>query len=98
MQSNPTQMTDKERIRILKKAKELISNNYYTFLCPALNHVLNRKVYTTLLYSAFEVFPELIKYKPKIEGLHGAWFGGSKGKDIRIETLNSLIKELKAKQ
>lgn len=80
-------MTDKKRIEILEKAKGLIDNDTYTFICSALKHLLHADL--------FKVFPELKKHKPRNCHISDAWFGGRKGKAVRLMVIDSMITEIK---
>jgi len=88
-------MTDEKRIEILEKVKEFISKNEDgLFICPMLERLNNNSRDT--YKEAIQVFPELIKHKPKDKSLHSAWWAGNEKKP-RIKVLNSMIKEIKAK-
>ena len=89
-------MTDKKRIEILDKAKELIDSEIHTFICFALEHLIEVETgIHTPLKMVFEIFPELMKHKPKEGDKYHAWFGGVAHKATRIKVLNSMIKEIK---
>lgn len=82
-------MTDKERIEILEKVKDEITNKGGAFICNELGRIVG--------LDFFIIFPELENHKPKDKRLHQAWFGGKEGKAIRLKVLNSMITEIKAK-
>lgn len=85
-------MKNKERIEILEKAKELLIKGGYTYLCPVLYHAIDiAGANHNIIY---KIFPELAKYKPKNKNIF--WWESS-AKEPRLEVLNSMIKEIKAK-
>ena len=81
-------MTDKQRIEILEKVKERITNRTETYICNAIKRL------TSLDEDVFLLFPELSKHKPN-ERWH-AWFSGDEIKP-RLKILNSMITEIKSK-
>ena len=86
------------RIKIWEGAKEDLYTGKYAFICQALvdrywNHF---KVFISV-YEAFELFPEALKYEPKIKRSTNIWFTVDEvGCKKRIEICNKVIKELKA--
>lgn len=75
------------RLKQAQNILRLIENNTYTFICNAIRHQYNT--------SPFELFPELVQFKPEDKGIYRGWWNDNEeGKQSRIVVLNKLIKIL----
>ena len=76
----------KTRTEIIKRVIEDISCNHFIYICTTIERYLD------LGLGVFDVFPELLDYKPENKNKNGAWwYADEDGKISRIKVLNELL-------
>lgn len=93
-----TELTRRQKIKVLKYAINKIRCKQHTFMCTAIEDgysTLNGCEYECCHYATDRI-PELLNYKPSnISLTEGAWFlENDEGRTKRINILNEIIKKL----
>ena len=91
-----TKKENRKRIKILKEARQLILDRDQYFICKALDEIMaGQKRVSVGFKEVFEMFPELILYRPTGVKVTGMWWGKDNVR-IRITIIDSMIKDIEA--
>lgn len=85
------ELTNKQKARILQVSINRLKNRDVDFICPAIRWAYRDVTKDKEITDPWDIFPELLNYKPKDIPNKEPWF--SKGNIFRISVLEEILEK-----